>query len=640
MNHFKIVLFVILSVCFSLNVWAASGNLISNPGAEADTSNNPVTGWTTVLNGGDKMKVNWDSLVRSGSNSFQSSYSVDSVKQTVDLLANGYTQTQLDTQQPDIVFSLYLATRGDQAGRYYITYKLLGNDGSTVVATSGSTYGTSSSLLSVSSGTSWTQKSTTFSSYGAGARYLYVEFGGVDQSFWAGNYGTHFDDVSAIVNADSNYTLTVSNSGSGTGTVTSSPSGISCGSDCSESVAWGTSMTLTATASAGSTFSGWSGGGCSGTGTCIVSVTAATLVTAQFTVVPTSTPGSNHAPAIADEAGAELDCTPGTNCALPAWTASDADSDALTLSWVEVSGDTLQFTDDWEIDLANYHPTRGTYYVKYTAADGTVTTSSQTVTVTVPNNDPVIADSTDLSVADAELQDSKFVLSEFTKDIDVTATFTDYDDDNLSYSWSLENLDNDDWAGFTSTTSGASVLRSRIAGDITVLVSADDGNGGTTEEEMVISMPVPDVTAGDLDISLIRGLTTGGGMSISGSLISPVWPVVVLNGKAATVSRTGPASDLSGHFLRQTDSDSLDIYAFTASDVPQGSDSSTIDVAVYTPVNGENRLLATQNATGLSVIASAGCSLNSSGGGAWPATLILFMGSLFFRVLLIFLRPS
>jgi len=77
------------------------------------------------------------------------------------------------------------------------------------------------------------------------------------------------------------YTLTVSKSGTGNGTVTSSPSGIDCGSDCSESYNQGTSVTLTATAASGSIFGGWSGA-CSGTGTCTVTMNAAKSVTATF----------------------------------------------------------------------------------------------------------------------------------------------------------------------------------------------------------------------------------------------------------------------------------------------------------------------------------------------------------------------
>jgi len=75
-------------------------------------------------------------------------------------------------------------------------------------------------------------------------------------------------------------TLTVTTSGPGK--VTSSPSGISCGSYCSAMFTSGTSITLTAAANAGSTFVGWSGAGCSGTGTCTVPLTTSTTVTATF----------------------------------------------------------------------------------------------------------------------------------------------------------------------------------------------------------------------------------------------------------------------------------------------------------------------------------------------------------------------
>src|SRR5205085_989299 len=49
----------------------------------------------------------------------------------------------------------------------------------------------------------------------------------------------------------------------------------------------GTSVTLTAAAS-GSTFTGWSGEGCSGTSTCTVRLRQARSVTATFTLTPTT----------------------------------------------------------------------------------------------------------------------------------------------------------------------------------------------------------------------------------------------------------------------------------------------------------------------------------------------------------------
>jgi len=79
-------------------------------------------------------------------------------------------------------------------------------------------------------------------------------------------------------------TLTVAKAGTGGGTVTSSPAGINCGSTCSTSFAYNTTVTLSASAGTGSTFAGWSGEGCSGTGTCLVTMSEARDVTATFTL--------------------------------------------------------------------------------------------------------------------------------------------------------------------------------------------------------------------------------------------------------------------------------------------------------------------------------------------------------------------
>ena len=82
--------------------------------------------------------------------------------------------------------------------------------------------------------------------------------------------------------------ISVSKNGTGLGTVTSVPAGIDCGPTCSRGYIAGTSVTLTATPAAWSTFIGWSGA-CTGTATCNVSIphtNGAIAVTATFTVIP------------------------------------------------------------------------------------------------------------------------------------------------------------------------------------------------------------------------------------------------------------------------------------------------------------------------------------------------------------------
>ena len=93
-----------------------------------------------------------------------------------------------------------------------------------------------------------------------------------------GTYGRSVFELSAAV------TLTVARNGNGGGTVTSNDGGINCGTTCAETVNAGTTVILTATPAANSNFTGWSGGGCSGTGTCSVTITANTTVTAMFSL--------------------------------------------------------------------------------------------------------------------------------------------------------------------------------------------------------------------------------------------------------------------------------------------------------------------------------------------------------------------
>jgi hypothetical protein len=109
--------------------------------------------------------------------------------------------------------------------------------------------------------------------------------------------GDGLDDV-AVANASDNTVsvlingsprahnrLTVSKQGMGLGAVTSSPAGIDCGTTCSAGFEAGSVVTLTAQPGLLSVFGGWSGGGCSGTGSCVVTLSADATITATFRLI-------------------------------------------------------------------------------------------------------------------------------------------------------------------------------------------------------------------------------------------------------------------------------------------------------------------------------------------------------------------
>src|SRR5438034_1130912 len=128
------------------------------------------------------------------------------------------------------------------------------------------------------------------------------------------------------------FVLTVSKPGAGAGTVSSTPAGIDCGPTCTASFVSGTVVTLTAAPAAGSVFTGWSGGACSGTGPCTLTLTAATAVTATFTptfVLTVTTAGAGAGTVTSTPAG--IDC--GTACS-----ASYTSGTVVTLTATPVVG--------------------------------------------------------------------------------------------------------------------------------------------------------------------------------------------------------------------------------------------------------------------------------------------------------------
>lgn len=78
------------------------------------------------------------------------------------------------------------------------------------------------------------------------------------------------------------YRLTVGRSGTGTGRIISMPTGLDCSGTCNAPFPEGTSVTLTASAGASSSFTGWSGCDSSSGSSCTVTMSADRAVTANF----------------------------------------------------------------------------------------------------------------------------------------------------------------------------------------------------------------------------------------------------------------------------------------------------------------------------------------------------------------------
>ena len=82
--------------------------------------------------------------------------------------------------------------------------------------------------------------------------------------------------------------------GAGSGTITSDPAGISCSGSCLALFDATTQVTLIPTLGFDSYFAGWSGGGCSGSGICLVTMNSDITATATFGVHPPVNLGTSN----------------------------------------------------------------------------------------------------------------------------------------------------------------------------------------------------------------------------------------------------------------------------------------------------------------------------------------------------------
>ena len=187
---------------------------------------------------------------------------------------------------------------------------------------------------------------------------------------------------SACYSSVSTYTVSITKQGNGSGTVSSSVGSINCGSTCTSSaLSTNTAVVLTATPASGSTFSGWSGGGCSGTGSCNITLSSNTIITATFAIISDST-----LPTISI-------ATPATGATVSgSILISAAASDNVGIAGVQfkLDGSNLgaelinsPYSGNWNTALAS----NGRHILSATARDaaGNITTSSSVI-VTITNS--------------------------------------------------------------------------------------------------------------------------------------------------------------------------------------------------------------------------------------------------------------
>ena len=159
------------------------------------------------------------------------------------------------------------------------------------------------------------------------------------------------------------FTLSLTKTGNGAGGVASSPTGIDCGATCGTTFNYGSTVTLTATANPGSSFTGWTGD-CTGTGSCTLTMDQTRTVTAAFAVLTlplmvsldgsgsgtvTSSPAGIACPADCSDAypaGAPitLTATPAANSVFAGWGGACAGTGPCTVTVDTASSVTAMFT--------------------------------------------------------------------------------------------------------------------------------------------------------------------------------------------------------------------------------------------------------------------------------------------------------
>ena len=178
---------------YSIPTPSAETNLLTNAGAEKE-----YEGWTKVDGGNgwgiNTVELGLTGIPHSGDKFWVSSYFNCTLSQTIDLLAAGFKESQLDAS-PNIKVGAFVAANSRTGSFATIKLELLDANDDVL-----STHYVCNDL-NILVNTPWTEKSLIVSNYGTGVRKLKYYLIGRDDRIWGGHFGTQFDDAFVYVGA-------------------------------------------------------------------------------------------------------------------------------------------------------------------------------------------------------------------------------------------------------------------------------------------------------------------------------------------------------------------------------------------------------------------------------------------------------
>ncbi len=325
--------------------------------------------------------------------------------------------------------------------------------------------------------------------------------------------------------------LTIVKTGAGSGTVVSTPAGITCGANCTQAFTTNTVVTLTATPVTNSLFAGWSGGGCSGTGACTVTMSSDLVVTAQFenplTVTTSSLPWGTVGVAYNQTLAATGGLTPYT------WSITLGDLPAgLTLN---ISTGVISGTPT----------TAGTFNSTVQVQDANAATSTKSLSIVIYNA---------LSITTGSLPAS-YEINVYSQTLTATGGLT-------PYTWSIAsgNLP----AGLTLSSGGVISGTLTTAGTSNFTVRVQDANAVASTKSLSIviynalSITTSSLPAGYVGAAYSQTLAATGGLTpYTWSIMSGSLPAgLTLNSSTGVISGTPTATGTSSFTVRVTDANS------------------------------------------------------------------------------------